>query len=82
MTGECPVKATVNSPIGLNKNEIYQPDSSFQHINPDCNFYLTENQLYIPTFYFCEAFHRCDSSGPKIIRFLLAFSPAAAFVTD
>lgn len=82
MTGECPVKVTINTAIGLNKNEIYQPDSSFQHINPACNFYLTKNQFYILTFNFCEAFHGCDFSGPKIIRFLLSFSPLAAFVTD
>jgi hypothetical protein len=82
MTGECPAKRTVKYSIGLNRNEIYQPDSSFQHINPACNFYLTENQFYPLTINFCEAFHRSDFPGLKIIRFLLPFSPPAAFVTD
>jgi hypothetical protein len=82
MTGECPVKHTVKHPIGLDKNAIFQPDSSFQHINPACNFYLTKNQFYPLSINFCEAFHRCDFPGLKIIRFLLLFSPVAAFVTD
>jgi hypothetical protein len=82
MTGECRAKPTASDIIGLNKNAKFQPDPSFQHINPACNFYLTKNQFFPPTLNLCEAFHRSYFSRLNIIPFLLLFCPSAGFVTD
>jgi hypothetical protein len=82
MTRECRAKPTARGIIGLNKNAKFQPDPSFQHINPACNFYLTKNQFFPPSFNFCEAFHGRDFDSLKIIPFLLLFCPSAGFVTD
>jgi hypothetical protein len=78
MTRVCQGKRTANPLLGLK----FQPDSSFQHINPARNFYLTKKQFYSLIFKKCEAFHRRDFAGLKIIRFLLLLSPGRKFVTD
>ncbi len=78
MTRACRAKRTAKQRIGLK----CQPDSSFQHINPVRNFYLTKNQFYPLIFKNCEAFHGRDFAGLNIIRFLLILSPVRGFVTD
>jgi hypothetical protein len=76
-THACREKHTANPSLGLK----FQPDSSFQHINPARNFYLTKNQFYSPIFKNCEAFHGSIFAGLKIIRFLLLLSPERDFVS-